>query len=103
VIDVDTVGVAEGSKIVIDKVLFIEDKGKVTFGDPFIKGAKVKATSQGDFKGEKILVFNYKPKVRHNVKRGHRQQFTRLAIDRISPPASRKKTTETGEEKKNGS
>jgi len=41
------------------------------------------ATSQGEGKAKKIIVFKYKPKVRYRKKTGHRQFYTRLSIDEI--------------------
>ncbi len=75
---------AEGDTVELDKVLFIADGDKVTVGTPTIDGAKVVATSQGDGKGKKIIIFKYKPKVRYRKKTGHRQLYTRLVIDRIA-------------------
>ncbi len=85
-IDVERLDVDEGNTIELDKVLFIADGDKVTVGTPTIDGAKVIATSQGDGKGKKIIVFKYKPKVRYRKKTGHRQLYTRLAIDKIVGP-----------------
>jgi len=82
-IDVERLDVDEGSTVELDRVLFIADGDKVTVGTPTIDGAKVIATSQGDGKGKKIIVFKYKPKVRYRKKTGHRQLYTRLAIDKI--------------------
>ena len=84
--------VAPGDTVELDKVLFISDGDKTTVGTPTIEGAKVVATSQGDGKGKKIIVFKYKPKVRYRKKTGHRQLYTRLTIDKIvKPRASRRK------------
>ena len=52
-------------------------------GTPTVDGVKVVATSQGEGKGKKIIVFKYKPKVRYRKKTGHRQLYTRLMIDKI--------------------
>ena len=52
-------------------------------GTPTVDGVKVVATSQGDGKGKKIIVFKYKPKVRYRKKTGHRQLYTRLIVDKI--------------------
>ena len=73
----------EGNTVELDRVLFIADGDKVTVGTPTIDGAKVVATSLGDGKGKKIIVFKYKPKVRYRKKTGHRQLYTRLAVDKI--------------------
>jgi len=78
--------VAEGDAVELDKVLLIADGDKVTVGTPTVDGAKVVATSQGEGKGKKIIVFKYKPKVRYRKKTGHRQLYTRLVIDKIVEP-----------------
>ncbi len=79
---------AEGSTIDLEKVLLIADGDKVTLGTPTVDGAKVVATSQGDGKGKKVIVFKYKPKVRYRKKTGHRQLYTRLVIDKIIEPGA---------------
>ncbi len=86
VIDVDRLNVAEGNTVEMDKVLLIADDERVTVGTPTVDGAKVMATSQGEGKAKKIIVFKYKPKVRYRKKTGHRQFYTRLAIDEIIEP-----------------
>ena len=78
----------EGNTVELDKVLLIADDDRVTVGTPTVDGAKVIATSQGEGKGKKIIVFKYKPKVRYRKKTGHRQYYTRLAIDKIIEPGT---------------
>ena len=88
VIDVDRLDVAEGDTVELNKVLFIGNDDKVAVGTPTIDGAKVIATSQGGGKAKKIIVLKYKPKVRYRKKTGHRQLYTRLAIDKIVEPGA---------------
>ena len=76
----------EGNTVELDKVLLIADGDNVTVGTPTVDGAKVIATSKGEGKSKKIIVFKYKPKVRYQKKTGHRQLYTSLAIDRIIEP-----------------
>ncbi len=87
-IDVERLDVGENNTVDLDKVLLIADGDKVTVGTPTIEGAKVVATSQGEGKGKKIIVFKYKPKVRYRKKTGHRQLYTRLAIDKVIEPGA---------------
>ena len=87
-VDVERLSVDEGDTVELDRVLFIADGDKVTVGTPTIEGAKVIATCQGDGKNKKVTVFKYKPKVRYRKKTGHRQLYTRLAIDRIVGPGA---------------
>jgi large subunit ribosomal protein L21 len=87
-IDVERLDIAEGNSIELDRVLLIADDDKITVGTPIVEGAKVIATSQGEGKGKKIIVLKYKPKVRYSKKTGHRQHYTRLAIDKIVTEAA---------------
>ena len=86
IIDVDYLDMTEGNTIELEKVLLIADEDNVTVGTPTVEGAKVIATSQGEQRGKKVIVFKYKPKVRYRKKTGHRQQYTRLSIDKIIGP-----------------
>jgi large subunit ribosomal protein L21 len=54
----------------------------ITVGTPTIAGAKVTATVKGHGRGKKIIV--YKHKKNYHKKQGHRQNFTRLQIDKIT-------------------
>ncbi len=87
-IDVERLDVAEGDTVDLERVLLIADGERVTVGAPTVDGAKVVATSQGEGKGEKIIVLKYKPKVRYRKKTGHRQRYTRLVIDKIVEPGA---------------
>ena len=83
VVDVELLEVAEGSTVELDRVLFIADGDKVTLGTPTVEGARVLATSKGDDRAKKVTVFKYKNKTRYSKKRGHRQPYTSLSIDKI--------------------
>lgn len=85
-IDVDRLDVAEGETVELDKVLLIADGDRVTVGTPAIEGARVMATTEGEDRTKKIIVFRYKHKVRYRKKTGHRQFYTRLSIDKIVGP-----------------
>jgi len=82
-IDVERLAAEEGSTIELDRVLLVADGEKVTVGTPTVEGAKVIAEVLSEGKGEKIIVFKYKPKVHYRKKTGHRQIYTRLAIKEI--------------------
>jgi large subunit ribosomal protein L21 len=82
-IEVERLDVAEGDKVELDKVLFIGGNGDSLVGNPVIKGAKVVATSLGEAKGDKVIVFKYKSKVRYRRKKGHRQTYTKILVDEI--------------------
>ena len=77
---------AEGGAVELDRVLLIADGDNITVGKPVVEGARVLAKAEKNGRGEKIIVFKYKPKVRYRRKKGHRQLYTRLSIDRILAP-----------------
>lgn len=86
----ERLNVPAGDTVELAQVLSITDGDNMTVGTPCIEGAKVVATSQGEGKGKKIIVFRYKPKVRYRKKTGHRQLYTRLTIDKIVSPTATK-------------
>ena len=73
-----------GESIVLDDVLMVAGDGAFQIGQPNVEGASVTARITGQHRGEKILVFRYRPKKRVRVRRGHRQFLTRLQILKIS-------------------
>jgi large subunit ribosomal protein L21 len=84
VLDVELLGAhEEGDKIEFDKVLMVDDGKDATIGTPYIKGATVKATFQGETKGKKISIIRYKAKSNRDRKVGHRQHYARVQIDAI--------------------
>ncbi len=91
-IDVERLNIAAGDKVELDKVLLLAEGEKVTVGTPTVSGAKVMATSQGEHKGDKVIVFKFKSKVHYRKKTGHRQIYTRLAIDSIVQPGEGEKS-----------
>jgi len=75
--------VPEGDTVELDRVLFIGGNKDTLVGDPLIKGAKVVGTCLGETKGDKVIVFKYKAKVRYRKKTGHRQTYTRILVSEI--------------------
>ena len=78
VIDVEKLNAEVGAKLEF-KVLLTSDEGKVVSGkaaEKLVCNAEVLAHG----KGEKIVVFKYKPKKNVRRKQGHRQPFTRVKI-----------------------
>ncbi|MDR0724437.1 MAG: 50S ribosomal protein L21 [Prevotellaceae bacterium] len=74
---------AEGDSVSFDKVLLIDDDGKVQVGAPTVKDATVTAKILKHLKGDKVLVFKKKRRKGYKVKNGHRQFFTQIQIENI--------------------
>ncbi|MEK7208893.1 MAG: 50S ribosomal protein L21 [Patescibacteria group bacterium] len=70
-------------KIIFNEVLLTADGERVQVGRPLVAGAKVEAENLGASRSKKVLVFKYKSKTRHRVKRGHRQPFTQIKISKL--------------------
>jgi len=84
VINVERLDAEVGSTITIDSVLMIGGDGTTQIGTPVVEGAAVSADVVDAMRGEKIVVFKYKPKKRYRRRTGHRQSLTRLAITGIN-------------------
>src|SRR5438128_8834621 len=73
-----------GETLDLDRVLLVAGNGdKARVGSPGVEGAVVRAEVVEHIRGEKIIVFRYKSKVRYRRKTGHRQSLTRLRITDI--------------------
>jgi large subunit ribosomal protein L21 len=80
---VEKLEVAEGETVVFDQVLTCGEGSQVKIGRPLVEGASVQAKVLEHGKGEKILVFKYKAKSNYRRRQGHRQPFTKVAIEKI--------------------
>ena len=74
----------EGASVEFDRVLLLDDDGKVSIGAPMVKGAKVSGKILGHVKGDKVIVFKKKRRKGYRKKNGHRQDFTKVLIEGIS-------------------
>ena len=82
-VDVEKLPLAVGEKLELDRVLLVSDGDQVQVGQPTVEGAKVLATVNRQDKHRKVVIYKYRPRKRYRLKKGHRQPFTRLHIDRI--------------------
>ena len=73
----------EGSQITFDRVMLVDNDGKVRVGAPTVKGASVTATVLHHLKGDKVLVFKKKRRKGYQKMNGHRQYLTSIKIDDI--------------------
>ncbi len=72
-----------GQTYEVDKVLAVEKDGQLHVGTPVLEGAKVVLKVEKHGKDKKIIVFKYKPKKNYRRKKGHRQPFTRVVVEKI--------------------
>ena len=74
----------KGATVEFDKVLLVDNDGKVKVGAPTVKGAKVVCeVLDNECRGEKILVFHKKRRKDFRKMNGHRQNLTDLLVKEI--------------------
>jgi len=72
-----------GSQVEFEKVLLIDNDGKINVGVPVIKGAKVVCEVVSHVRGDKVLVFHKKRRKGHRKLNGHRQDLTEVIVKEI--------------------
>jgi large subunit ribosomal protein L21 len=83
VLQVEKLDVEKGQKINFKQVLLIDGEGETLIGTPFVEDAVVKAVVLENFKDKKVIVFKKKRRKQYKKKRGHRQELTRIQIEKI--------------------
>ena len=74
----------EGSKVLFDNVLLLDDGKKINIGTPIINSVSVEAKVINHLKGDKLIIFKKKRRKGYKTKNGHRQFLTELLIEKIN-------------------
>lgn len=82
-IRVEKLNFVDGDTIKFDKVLLVANDSNLNVGKPYVDGAVVEAKVEKQGKNKKIVVFKYKPKKDYRNKKGHRQPYTQVKIEKI--------------------
>lgn len=81
---IEKLDLAEGKKVKFDTLLIADEDGKdFNVGTPSL-GEKVEGEILEHGKNKKVLVVKYKNKTRYLRTRGHRQQYSKIKINKIS-------------------
>ena len=89
----------EGSSVEFDKVLLIDDNGKITVGEPVITDFVVDGHILEHMRADKVIVFKKKRKKGFRIKNGHRQNLSHVEIVSIGPKGAPKKAVKKVEPK----
>ncbi len=81
-IDVEKIDLPVGETVEVRPLCLVRDDGTLAVG-PDLEGAVAKGRILENGRGPKIRIFKYKPKANYRRRQGHRQAFTRLAIEAI--------------------
>jgi large subunit ribosomal protein L21 len=73
-----------GDQVELDRVLLVSGEEGVSVGQPLVEGAKVTARVESEGRNRKVVVWKYRPKQRYRRRRGHRQSYTQLRIEKIT-------------------
>ncbi len=79
-IEVEYLEAEPGQTLELDRVLLVADGDDTTVGRPIVDAARVSASVVRQDRGDKVVVFKYRPKARSRVKHGHRQELTVLRV-----------------------
>ena len=98
-VDIELLDAKADDKVTFDKIVMLVNGKKSKVGQPYVTGASVEGTIVKHDKAKKIIVFKQRPKKGYRKKQGHRQQFTRVMINKINTKSKASKSEETtGEE-----
>ncbi len=83
-IDIDLQAQEAGAVITLDKVLMVSDGKKANIGKPVLAGATVTAKLLKNYQDKKVIVYKMRPKKGYRRKYGHRQEYSRVMIEKIN-------------------
>ncbi len=84
VVKVEKLALEAGNAVTFSDVLAVSTEDKLTVGTPIVSGATVSGTVLSQGKGDKIIIFKYKPKKHSATRKGHRQPYTEVKIEKIN-------------------
>jgi large subunit ribosomal protein L21 len=80
---IERLAVEAGKPVTFDRVLMVNNEGKVTVGSPTVASASVVADVIEHIRGEKRLTFKMKRRKGYHKSIGHRQELTVVKIKDI--------------------
>jgi large subunit ribosomal protein L21 len=80
-----------GATLEFEKVMLIDNNGKVAIGTPFVEGASVTATLLSHLKGDKVIIFKKKRRKSYQKASGHRQLLSKIQITGIAEKTAKVK------------
>ena len=83
IIFIEKLDVNAGDTVTFDSVKAISNGDDFKVGAPTVEGATVTANVVANGKGKKIYVIKYKSKKNEKKKIGHRQDYTKIQIEKI--------------------
>ena len=82
-LEIERLETEAGKPFTFDRVLLVNNDGKLNVGTPMVSGAKVVADVVAHKRGEKKLTFKMKRRKGYHKTIGHRQELTVVKITEI--------------------
>ena len=82
-----------GSKITIDKILYMDDGKNKTVGNPLVTGVKINGEIISHGRERKVVVFKFKRRKGYQKKNTHRQEYSMLKIGKLGKVAKNQTKT----------
>ena len=82
-VEIERLAVEAGKPVTFDRVLLVNNDGKLSVGAPTVNGASVVADVVEHKRGEKVLTFKMKRRKGYHNTIGHRQELTVVKIKEI--------------------
>ena len=82
-VEIERLAVDAGKPVTFDRVLLVNNDGKLSVGAPTVNGASVLADVVEHKRGEKVLTFKMKRRKGYHKTIGHRQELTVVKIKEI--------------------
>src|ERR671922_871781 len=79
-LEIELIDAQPGQAVTLDRVLLVGDGEDTAIGQPIVANAAVEAEVLRRDRGDKVIVFKYRPKARHRAKKGHRQEQTVIRV-----------------------
>lgn len=83
-LEIERLPVEAGQSVTFDRVLLVNNDGKVSVGAPTVAGAAVVADVLEHKRGEKKIAFKMKRRKGYHKTIGHRQELTVIKIKEIN-------------------
>src|SRR5438876_12181374 len=87
-LQIERLPVEAGQPVTFDRVLLVNNEGKVTVGSPTVAHAAVVADVVEHIRGEKKIAFKMKRRKGYHKTIGHRQELTVVKIKEIKTDAA---------------
>jgi len=83
-LEVERIPAEAGQSVRLDRVLLVNNDGKVSVGSPLVSGAAVTANVVEHIRGDKKVIWKMRRRKGYHKKQGHRQELTVLKIKEIT-------------------